>query len=192
MTMDDVSGVAKEWWLLAVLGVVSIVAGVLAIAYPDITLLAMGIIFGFYLLLAGLFEIVQAIFGDDDSRALSAIIGVVGLIAGLVCLRRPGESVLALVLVLGVYLIVAGGVHLVFAFGYSEHRGLALLSAAADIVLGILILALPKVSVVTLAVLFGISLIFRGAFACVSAFMLRRLRHAEGDVPRSAGAGLAT
>jgi hypothetical protein len=33
--MEDVSGLAREWWLLAVLGAVSIVAGVLAIAYPD-------------------------------------------------------------------------------------------------------------------------------------------------------------
>jgi uncharacterized membrane protein HdeD (DUF308 family) len=178
--------------LPAVLGVVSIVAGVLAIAYPDITLLAMGIIFGFYLLLAGLFGIVQAIFGDDESRALSAITGIIGLIAGLVCLRRPGESVVALVLVLGVYLIVTGGVHLVIAFGYTEHRGLGLLAAVVDVVLGILILALPKVSLVTLVVLFGISLIFRGAFACVGAFMARRLRHADGDVPGPAGAGLAT
>jgi uncharacterized membrane protein HdeD (DUF308 family) len=189
--MDDVTGVAKEWWLLAVLGVVSIVAGVLAIAYPDITLLAMGIIFGFYLLLAGIFEIIQAIFGDDESRALSAIMGVVGLIAGLVCIRRPGESVAALVLVLGVYLIVTGGVHLVIAFG-AEHRGLALLAAVVDVVLGILILALPKVSLATLVLLFGISLIFRGAFACVGAFMMRRLRHVDGDVPGPAGAGLAT
>lgn len=189
--MDDVTGLAKEWWLLAVLGAVSIVAGVLAIAYPDITLLAMGIIFGFYLLLAGAFEIVQAIVGDAASRALSAIIGVVGLIAGLVCLRRPGDSILALVLVLGIYLIVSGGVHLVVAFGYTEHRGLGILGAIADIVLGILILALPKVSLVTLAVLFGISLIFRGAFALVGAFQLRRLRHDEAGMSSSAGAGAA-
>jgi uncharacterized membrane protein HdeD (DUF308 family) len=189
--MDDVADVAKQWWLLAVLGVVSIVAGILAIAYPDITLLAMGIIFGFYLLLAGVVEIIDAIMGDSESRALSAIIGVVALIAGLVCIRRPGDSVLALVLVLGVYLIVTGGVRLVFAFEETEHRGLAILAAAVDIVLGILILALPKVSVVTLAVLFGISLIVRGAFALVGAFRLRRVRHAEPQVPGSAGAAAA-
>jgi uncharacterized membrane protein HdeD (DUF308 family) len=80
--MHDVSAVAKDWWLLAVLGAVSIVAGILAIAYPDITLLAMGIIFGFYLVLAGIFDIVQAIVGESESRAFSAIIGVVALIAG--------------------------------------------------------------------------------------------------------------
>lgn len=188
--MNDVTDYAKEWWLLAVLGAVSLVAGVLAIAYPDVTLLAVGIIFGFYLVLAGVFEIVQAIVGDAESRALSAVMGVVALIAGLVCLRRPGESVLALVLVLGVYLIVTGGIRLVFAFGDHEHRGLAVLAALADLVLGILILALPKVSLVTLAVLFGISLIFRGAFALVAAIKLRKVRHDEPDV--AAGAAPAS
>jgi uncharacterized membrane protein HdeD (DUF308 family) len=189
--MDDVASLAKDWWMLAVLGAVSIVTGVLAIAYPDITLLAVGIIFGFYLLVAGVFEIVQAVVGEPESRALSAIVGVVAFIAGLVCLRRPGESLLALVVVLGVYLVVAGGVQLVEAFADVERRGLIVLRAVADLVLGILILAVPKISVVTLAVLFGISLIVRGAVACVGAFQLRRLRRADAQVPGSAGAGAA-
>ena len=89
----------------------------MAIVYPDVTLLAVGIIFGFYLLLAGVFELVEAIVGDPASRALSAIVGVVALIAGLICLRRPGDSLLALVVVLGAYLIVTGVARLVRAFG---------------------------------------------------------------------------
>ena len=185
--MDDVSTVEKQWWMLAVLGLVSIVAGVLAIAYPDITLLAVGIIFGFYLVLAGIFEIVTAIFGESESRALSAIIGVVALIAGIVCIRRPDGSVLALVIVLGIYLIVTGGVRLAFAFDEQEGRALAVVAALVDLVLGILILALPKVSVVTLALLFGLSLIVRGVLALVGSFKLRRLRHEDGDAAGSAG-----
>ena len=93
--MADITQLAKEWWLLAVLGVVSLVCGVLAIVYPDVTLLAVGIIFGFYLLMAGVFELVEAVVGDPASRALSAIVGIVALIAGLICLRRPGDSLLA-------------------------------------------------------------------------------------------------
>ena len=123
-TMADVAQMAKEWWLLAVLGVVSLVCGVLAIAYPDVTLLAVGIIFGFYLLMAGVFELVDAIVGDPASRALSAIVGIVALLAGLICLRRPGDSLLALVVVLGAYLIVTGVARLVRAFASVEHRGL--------------------------------------------------------------------
>jgi uncharacterized membrane protein HdeD (DUF308 family) len=186
--MDDVGTMAKEWWMLAILGVVSLIAGVLAIAYPDITLLAIGVIFGIYLLLAGIFELVNAIIGDAESRALAAIVGVVGIVAGLVCLRRPGQSLLALVLVLGIYLIVVGVASLVRAIGDSEHRGWALLGALADLVLGILILAVPKVSLATLALLFGLSLIVRGVIACVGAFQLRKLR--KGDAPEP-GVGAA-
>lgn len=178
--MDDVARIAKEWWLLAVLGVVSLVCGLLAIVYPDITLLAVGIIFGFYLLMAGVFELVDAIVGDPASRALSAIVGVVALIAGLICLRRPGESLLAIVVVLGAYLIVTGVARLVRALASVEHRGWSLLSAVVDLVLGVLILSWPDESLVTLAILFGISLIFRGVFALVGAFQLRKLRKGGG------------
>jgi uncharacterized membrane protein HdeD (DUF308 family) len=111
----------------------------------------------------------------------------VALIAGIVCIRRPDDSVLALVIVLGIYLIVTGGVSLVFAFEEHEGRALAVVAALADLVLGILILALPKVSVVTLALLFGLSLIVRGGFALVNAFRLRKVRHADGDVTGSTG-----
>ena len=144
---------AKEWWLLAVLGVVSLVCGVLAIVYPDVTLLAVGIIFGFYLLMAGVFELVDAVVGDPASRALSAIVGIVALLAGLICLRRPGDSLLALVVVLGAYLIVTGVARLVRAFASVEHRGCRCSSAVIDLILGILILSWPDESLVTLAVL---------------------------------------
>jgi uncharacterized membrane protein HdeD (DUF308 family) len=180
--MQDLDEIATEWWMLAILGVVSIIAGVLAIVYPDLTLLAVGLIFGIYLLMAGIFEIVEAIAGDPASRALAAITGVIGLIAGLVCLRRPGASLLALILVLGIYLIVAGVARLVRAFGSAEDRGWSIVSALADIVLGILILVIPDLSLVTLAVLFGISLIVRGIVACVGAFQLRKVHKAGGDV----------
>jgi uncharacterized membrane protein HdeD (DUF308 family) len=189
--MDDVTRVAREWWLLAILGAVSLIAGVLAIVYPDETLLVIGLIFGCYLLIAGVFELLNAIVGDAESRVLSAIVGIIALIAGLVCLRRPGESLLALVVVVGIYLVVAGAVKLVLAFARAEDRGWTALSAITDLVLGILILALPDLSLVTLAVLFGISLIFRGAFALVAAFKLRKVHKEDADLTSPIGAAPA-
>jgi uncharacterized membrane protein HdeD (DUF308 family) len=189
--MDDLERLAKEWWLLAILGVVSIGAGVLALVYPGITLLAVGLIFGIYLLMAGIFELVEAIVGDPASRALSAIVGILGIVAGLICVRRPGESLLALVVVLGIYLVVSGAAHLVRAFASAEHRGWAVLAAIADVVLGILILAVPKVSIVTLALLFGMSLIFRGAFACIAAWPLRKVHKQDTPVAPPVGAAPA-
>ena len=97
-------------------------------------------------------------------------------------MRRPGDAVaygtrlpgLAAELIgSGVAVIVTGVARLVRAFASVEHRGLSLLAAVIDLVLGILILSWPDESLVTLAVFFGISLIFRGVFALVAAFQLR-------------------
>ena len=89
MTVDPVAKVAKNWWLFLILGLVTVVAGVLAIVYPGITLLALGIFAGISLLMIGVMEIIEA-FAEKEARAMSAIIGVLSLLAGLVCLRRPG------------------------------------------------------------------------------------------------------
>src|SRR6185503_14980734 len=150
-----------------ILGLVSVIAGILAIVYPDITLLALGLFIGISLLFIGAMDIVDAIAGSPDSRALSAIVGVLSVLAGLVCLKRPGESLLALVVVLGIYLVIAGIIRFVRSFAVLEDRALLMMLALLDIILGILILSLPHLSLVTLAILFAISLIARGVFAIV-------------------------
>jgi uncharacterized membrane protein HdeD (DUF308 family) len=183
MSVTPVSHVATNWWLFLVIGLVSTIAGILAIVYPDLTLLAIGLFAGVSLLFLGAMEIVDAIAGgtagEGDSRALSAIVGVLSLLAGLVCLRRPGESLLAVVVVLGFYLIIAGVIRFIRAFAELEDRALLMALALLDVILGILILSLPKLSLVTLAVLFAISLLARGVFMIVVAFRLRSLGHHE-------------
>jgi uncharacterized membrane protein HdeD (DUF308 family) len=181
--MSSVQAVGRNWWLFLVLGLVSIAAGVLAIVYPDITLLALGIFAGVALLFMGVMEVVDAIAGGPESRALSAIVGVLSILAGLVCLRRPGESLLAIVVVLGIYLIVAGVIRFVRAFSELDDRAALMGLALIDIILGALILALPGVSLVTLAILFAISLLVRGAFSVFLAFRLRKASHAAPTPP---------
>jgi uncharacterized membrane protein HdeD (DUF308 family) len=176
-TASAVPQLGRNWWLFLILGLVSILAGILAIVYPDITLLALGLFIGVSLLFVGAMETVEAIAGSPESRALSAITGVLAMLAGLVCLRRPGESLLALVIVLGFYLIVTGAIRFVRSFFSREDRVLLIGLSILDIVLGILILSLPKLSLVTLAVLFAISLLARGVFAVVVAFKLRGASH---------------
>jgi uncharacterized membrane protein HdeD (DUF308 family) len=184
--ISEVQPIGHNWWLFLVLGLVSIVAGILAIVYPDITLLALGLFVGISLLVTGVLGIIEAIAGPPDERALNAVVGVLAVVAGLICIRRPGESLLALIVVLGIYLVVTGGITFVRAFADLEDRALRLALAIIDIVLGILILSLPELSLVTLAVLFAISLLVRGVFACLTAFRLRGARHAQPGAPAAA------
>src|SRR5215207_818178 len=150
--------------LLIVAGVLGTIAGVLALVYPDLTLLALALIAGINLLLLGVMSLVDAFGGDSDTttRVLAAVLGLLGIMAGLVVMRRPGESLLAVLLVLGIWLVVTGIVDLVRAVVVAGERMFRLLAAVVDIVLGGLILALPDVSLGTLAVLIGIAFIVRG------------------------------
>src|SRR3954451_21809438 len=90
----------KKWWLVALLGPISIAAGVLALAYPDITLLVLGMIVGINLVLIGAVWIGLATMENhtEGGRALRFIVGFLATLSDLVCLVRPGAGVLALLL----------------------------------------------------------------------------------------------
>jgi len=183
----------RSGWVVIVAGALSLLAGILAIVFPDITLLALALIAGINLLLLGIMALVSAVTSDRDAtvRVLGAMVGLLGVIAGVVVMRRPGESLLAIVLILGVWFIVSGLVDAVRAFTTPEDRAFRALAAVADVGLGILILVLPDVSLVTLAVLAGIAFIVRGLFAIYAGIHLRRAASAAHEPPPVGGAASA-
>ena len=178
--LADVRGAA---WFVIAMGAISIVAGLLAIAFPDITLLTLAIFAGVNLILVSLWSLVEAFSRDSDAgaRALSAVLGVLGLIAGLVVLRRPGETLLALVLVLGIWLVVSGAVQFFRAFENLEGRAPRMLVAICEIGLGVLILSLPEPSLRTVAILAGIGFVLRGALAVFAGWQLRKAASPAGE-----------
>ena len=184
---------------LIVAGVIGAIAGILALVYPDITLLALALIAGINLMVMGILALIEAFGGERDAtaRLLCGIIGILGLIGGLVVIRRPGESLLAILLVLGIigglvvirrpgesllaillvvgiWFVVTGLIDFIRAFANVEYRALRLLTALVDIVLGGFILALPHLSLGTLAVLIGLAFVVRGVISIVRGFQLRK------------------
>ena len=120
----------------------------------------------------------DAVTSDDDAggtRVLSGVLGLLGVIAGLVVMRRPGESLLAMILILGVWFVVSGLVDAIRALVVPGDRAFRLLVAVFDLVLGGLLLALPDVSLKTMAVLAGIAFIVRGIFAVLIGLKLRKV-----------------
>jgi uncharacterized membrane protein HdeD (DUF308 family) len=183
---DVLRPIARYWWLWALFGVLSVIAGVIALANPGLSLLTIALLFGCYLIVAGFFDVLAGLTADDADaarRVFAVLLGVLALIAGVIVLVRPGTGLLALVLVVGVYLIVAGVLELASAFS-DPQPWLGALLGLLNIVLGIVILAIPRLSLVTFAVLFGIGLIVRGAVAIAEGIRLRRLRAPEATRAR--------
>jgi len=166
-----------SWWVMALLGVLSIVTGVLALAYPDITLLVLGLVLGVNLLLAGSLSVMVAA-GDESGgggiRSLRMIVGFLAVLAGLVCLVRPGASVLALLLAVAFWFVTIGIADLTRAFVEPQGRALSALQGVIGIAVGVVLVADPDIGLETLALLAGIGFIVRGVVEVVVALSLRR------------------
>jgi uncharacterized membrane protein HdeD (DUF308 family) len=174
--VSEVPSIRRNWWLFVVLGLICLATGIAALVWPDITLLAMGLILGIYLMIAALLEIIDAVTGDPGGRAISAILAVIALLAGLICFRRPGESLVVLAVALSLYLIAAGVFRAVRAFGSTGLRWWGVALGVVECVAGIIILASPHIALGTLVVVFALTMLFRGVTSIVAGFMLRALK----------------
>ena len=115
--------VARYWWLWAAFGVLSIVAGAIALANLDLSLVALGVLFGCWLIAVGFFDVLGGVMAEDAGtarRVLAVLLGVISLIAGVMCLRLPGAGLLALVIVVGAHPVVAGVLQIASAVGEDQ------------------------------------------------------------------------
>jgi uncharacterized membrane protein HdeD (DUF308 family) len=168
-----------KWWIVAVLGVISIAAGVLALAYPDITLLVLGLIVGINLVFIGTIWIGLATteVHTEGGRILRFIVGFLAILAGLVCLVRPGAGVLALLIALSFWFILTGMADLARALDVREHRIISAVLGVVSIAAGVIIVANPDIGLATLALLAGIGFLVRGTVEVMAAGWMYRLGH---------------
>jgi uncharacterized membrane protein HdeD (DUF308 family) len=92
---------AVSWWMLALRGAAGVLFGVLALAWPVVTLLFLVALFAFYTLVVG----ALAVFASLKSRTeqgwwLVFLLGIVGIVLGVVSLMYPRMTALALVLII--------------------------------------------------------------------------------------------
>jgi uncharacterized membrane protein HdeD (DUF308 family) len=168
------------WWIAGLVGLLSIAAGVIVLVEPSISLATLAVITGIYFLIDGIFEIARAIAGATPSRGLLALLGAISAIAGVLLIRHPIQGVVAIALLVGLWLLAIGIVHLVRAFEEHDHRWMTVAIAVVEIIAGIVIVSSPGIGVATLALLVGISLIVRGLALCVLAWATRSVLHGHG------------
>jgi uncharacterized membrane protein HdeD (DUF308 family) len=167
---EAVSGWAQEakknaGWLV-VLGVVTVIAGFLAMASPLVAGLSVTVLIGIAMVIAGVARTIGAFHaGSFGQGALAFVGGILTFAAGVILAARPGIGLATLTLVLGGYLLVDGisGALLAFHVRPEKGWGWMLFSAAMGVVLGILLLKeWPLSGVWAIGTLVGINLVFAG------------------------------
>jgi uncharacterized membrane protein HdeD (DUF308 family) len=181
---------ARYWgWFLA-LGIVLVLAGLAAIAFPFLSTIAAKIAIGWIFLIAGVAEIIHAFYVKRWSGFFwNLVIGVLYLLAGGWLAFFPLTGILTLTIVIAALFIAEGIMELVMGFRVRPHEGWGWLvfSGAVAIAAGALIaLNLPSSAVWALGLLAGINLLFSGWSFIFLALSGRRAREDAGAEPARA------
>lgn len=175
-----VSLVARSWWVLLLYGLVALVFGAVAILQPLAAATALAWAIGVMAVVEGVISLV-ALFGGNSgvSRGWLAVYALASLVFGVLAVINPLATASVLVLLLAVWLIVAGIHRIVFAVRVRRHiqgEWLLILSGVLAIVLGALLVANPLTGVAVTTLWIGIGSLIYGVLQVVVAFRLRRLR----------------
>jgi len=137
----------KLRWALGINGILSIAFGVIVIAWPGISLFALTILFGAWLLARGIVGIASAISGSVAGRGWIVFVSLLDIAVGVIVFVWPGISALALLYVIGAYAIVLGIITIGGAFWLPFSGGdtvLLVLGGIASILFGIVMFAMPS------------------------------------------------
>ena len=177
---------SRNWWALALRGLAAILFGILAFAWPGITLFVLVIFFGAYMLVDGIFAIVAAVraAGEEARWWLMLLEGVLGVVVGLVAFFWPGLTALALLYLIAAWAIVTGIMEIAAAIRLRREvvgEWALILGGAFSVLFGVLLVVIPaRAGLLSLTWLIGAYAVVFGILLVVLAFRVR-------NAPSSAG-----
>ncbi|WP_369188957.1 HdeD family acid-resistance protein [Streptomyces sp. R08] len=165
------------WQVVLLTGVASLILGVLVLVWPGASLFAAGILFGLYLLISGVFQLVAA-FGTHRAtslRVLAFISGALSIVLGLFCFRGPMQSILLLALWIGIGWLIRGITQTLAAIHdrTMPARGWQIFLGIVTFIAGIVLIDSPFRSVAVLTLVCGIWLVAVGVVEIVTAVRMR-------------------
>lgn len=172
---------ARNWWLILLRGICAILFGVLTFAWPGISLVTLILLYGAYALVDGVFALWAAITGGAPApRWWLALVGVLGILAGLAAMILPGMTAIVLVLFIAGWAIAIGVIQIVGAIRLRkeiDNEWWLIAAGALSVLVGLIIAIRPGAGALGLLFLIGAYAIVYGAMLVGLALRLRRHRH---------------
>jgi uncharacterized membrane protein HdeD (DUF308 family) len=176
-----VHALAKNWWLLLLRGIAAIIFGLLAFVWPGLTLLTLILFYGAFALVDGVLAIVAAIAGGAPApRWWLAIVGLLGIAAGLLTFLMPGLSALVLLFFIAGWAIATGVFQIIGAIRLRkeiDNEWLLILSGVISVLFGIGVMLAPGAGALALVWVIGTYAVITGALLVALAFRLKKHSH---------------
>ncbi len=167
----------RTWGWVLTAGLLTVLLGIVVLAWPDETILVVSWFIGIYLIVTGVAYLVQSFTGDRTGgmRVMLAIGGILSLILGVFAFQSFTHSVALLAVIIGVAWLINGITMVMAAIGDHEFpgRGWAIFGGIMLMIGGLVILLWPAISLYVLVTFFGIWLLIVGVFEIFAAFRMR-------------------
>lgn len=159
-------------------GLLALGIGVVALAWPGVTVLALVFLFAVYAFIAAGLQALRAFSSRTAGPVFGhLLVGLVDIAAGVVALAWPGLTALVLVVIVASWAIVTGALEFLAAFGRGQEAGgraMLVLGGLVSIAFGVVLFARPGMGAITLALLFGLFNLTSGSLMLVRGIELRR------------------
>ena len=176
-----VRALAKNWWLLLLRGIAAIIFGVLAFAWPGLTLLTLILFYGAFALVDGVLAIIAAITGGAPApRWWLAIVGLLGIAAGLLTFLMPGLSALVLLFFIAGWAIATGVLQIIGAIQLRkeiDNEWLLILGGVISVLFGVGMMLAPGAGALALVWVIGTYAVIIGVVYVALALRLKKHAH---------------
>jgi uncharacterized membrane protein HdeD (DUF308 family) len=179
---DSIRTLRAKWGWIVALGVIFMLAGVIALGSVVAATASAVLIVGIMMIMAGVAEIIAAFSVKEWGKAIFwGLLGALSIAAGVIAFQNPFEVATLLTLFLGIALIAGGIVRMFLAWSMraaGKPWGWIVVSGIISVLLGAMIIAKwPYSSAYVLGIFLGVDLIFIGSSWFTIGLALKR-RHA--------------
>jgi uncharacterized membrane protein HdeD (DUF308 family) len=186
--------VARNWWALALRGILGMVLGVFAGLMPAAFFAALVLAFGAYAFADGVLNIVAALRDARGERGWWSLLlaGVAGVLAGIAAFAAPALTALVLLYVIAGWAVVTGVLEIVAAVRLRREiagEWLMALNGVASVLFGALIMIAPAAGALAVVLLIGVYAFLSGLVLLALGIRLRgeaRRHSAERVIRRAA------
>jgi uncharacterized membrane protein HdeD (DUF308 family) len=159
-------------------GLLAVAIGVVSVAWPNVTVGAIVILFAVYAFVAAATDGARAFAGRSAGPVVGyLLLAVLDVVAGIAALAWPGITALVLTVWIAAWAFVSGVIEVAMAFRRGEdagERALWALTGLVSIALGLVLAIRPDIGAVSLATLFGLFSIVYGISTLVLSAQLRK------------------
>jgi uncharacterized membrane protein HdeD (DUF308 family) len=168
------------WWVLLLRGVVAILFGIAAYAWPGMTLVTLLTLFGAFALVDGIFNVFHAISGrkEDERWWVLLLEGLLGIVIGVITFQAPELTATVLILYIGFWAMATGVLRIILAVRLRkeiEGEWWMALAGLAGIVFGVFMVARPGAGALAVLWLVAIWAIVGGVCLVIFSFKVKAL-----------------